>query len=288
MAVLRRHRRVLALLSVIILVTFLQRRAGADGDADGDGIDDALEAQLAEQFFPTLHYSWGEMCASPDPIRVLFRVHNLVYNGVPNTDRIAIDYVILYSEDCGAEGHSGDNEAFQVLVVKNGDNWYFSNIAAVAHQDTANETSSLGWSDVLWVSENKHGNYASLSSCGDGVWNFDDCEENGPGRSHILYNVGEPDAHLLNNLGDINSNWDGEHVWDDGQFLDAGYIRNQLFIASFPLDSVPPESQQCYSACDDDYDYCFANNQANPDQCEWARYYCYNNCQNAYQWDLWS
>jgi hypothetical protein len=280
--------RVCLLFLVALFILPFELDSRAFSDADGDGMDDDEEMQLAQLFFPSLHFKSGEDCANPDPLVVIFRARPLSYNGVFHPEYVAIHYVVLYEQDCGFNGHVGDNEAFIVFLFNNGSQWLYQGISATAHWgegDWEGQTTSSG--GQLWVSENKHGNYVEFSRCGYGPA-FDDCEQNGAARSYWLFNAGEPNAPITNSLGTIYPPWSLEYVWDGTRFGDAGIIREQLYLnyARYMVRSQPPEADACYADCAAQYDWCMQNSQGgNYEQCAYEQYGCSNACGYYIRWD---
>jgi hypothetical protein len=83
--------------------------AGAQvaSDVDQDGLDDNLEDALASRFFPWVWFDSGEDagCTHPamtsgNPGTALARVRR----HPSDPDKIAIQYVILYRQDCATSG----------------------------------------------------------------------------------------------------------------------------------------------------------------------------------------
>jgi hypothetical protein len=287
-----RFRRRLILFAALLLVVagFRSETVRALGsDNDGDGIDDDLEASLAERFLPTMYWDSDENCPDPIPRPILFRARHPTIQGVPATDYIVINYVQLYNEDCGfGTGHDGDNEAFLVFLEWDGSDWQFKSVSAVSHWDDYCETNSSSTSsDQVWIGENKHGSYADQSECGcDGE---DECDLPTATFDHVLYNVGEPDHHFMNYLDEIVSTWSGG-IWDEWKFEGAGYVSHQLVldfnhfaIATWP--DQPPPDQDCLNACYDQYQtgscYCCES----VDQCDADYGTCEQTCYGFVTWD---
>src|SRR5262245_60184716 len=93
--------------------------ASADPDApqtivdnDSDGLDDALEAQLASDYMPFLSLDPGDGCPLSGLV-VRVRKHPA------DATKISIIYSHLYQRDCGLSGHVGDNEAFGIAIDPN-------------------------------------------------------------------------------------------------------------------------------------------------------------------------
>jgi hypothetical protein len=231
-------------------------------DCDGDGLDDELEETLAYQFFPTTHYHRPECGLMTDRLfepegtrqPVLYRARYVTLNGVIDTSHMVINYVMLYTRDCGAPGgaifpplpqgwdtfsHEGDNEPFAVFLFKDAaGQWQFETITAIAHNNTGFEHQSV-WGALneegrpdLWVGYKKHGNYTILSGCTPSWLN--ECTDPGQGLALRLYNVGERLAPFIDDLSVVASRWRGKHVWGcDNFFPKAGVIRGDLYLAEY-------------------------------------------------------
>jgi hypothetical protein len=278
-----KHIRTLQIALVLILAFATVPRMRASADGDGDGIDDGVEQALAQQFLPSIYYSYSETCSSPSPQPVVFRARHPTWLGNPENNFILIDYVLLYNEDCGPNGHSGDNESFQVWLQWNGSQWQFYSISAVAHWAApVCELATQSWVNAVWVGNDKHGTYADPGVCG--CFGSDACSNPGWTKSHVLYNAGEPGAHLLDWLGTADSGWSSEYVWSDSQFFGAGTIRDQLYNSRYARDYFPPpnETQACYDQCWANYISC----SSDPQQCDLDYNTCNNNCYAyRYYWD---
>lgn len=103
---LRRQKIALAIATLLAAIATLASstaRATVLEDADQDGIDDGLEAELAARFLPELRYHEDEnpFCRYPLSHPTLFRVRHPYFQGQVYTNWIAINYVRLYSSDCG-------------------------------------------------------------------------------------------------------------------------------------------------------------------------------------------
>src|SRR5262249_11465304 len=145
-------------------------------DRDGDGVDDAFADEIATRNLPALVLHPGESCAAPRAIVYSLRRHP------DQPRRVAITYVVLYDQDCGAlNGHLGDNESFAVTVDLDALPGPPATVGVmtVAHLGTACESVSTcvaepgtgacaapGASEVvIYSSKDKHSNYFSLDAC---------------------------------------------------------------------------------------------------------------------------
>ncbi len=203
------------------------------GDRDRDGLDDRLELQLATRHLPALHQyaADGErdQCLAPDPRPILFRARPARI--APPREVVGITYVLLYAEDCGGLGHRGDSEAFTLFLARDaGQDWRPVGAIAVAHQGTEAERLSVGDGHGIWISRNKHANYATLEACADNDLANDMCAADGPGPRVRLLNVGEPAAPLARDAGEVWNRARGVRIWDHGQLFEGGDLTRQLFL----------------------------------------------------------
>lgn len=257
------------------------------GDDDYDGIDDVLEDQLAEEFLPELRSHEDEGCGYPGSRPVLFRLRHPSVDEVPDTNYVVINYIRLFSDDCGVNSHQGDNEAFAVFLKKVNGDWMFSSVSAAGHANTPCEAQSEGDEPIVWFTKNKHAPFADLGECDSNVFCADDhCDWDGPSYSHTLVNVGEPSYWLFNDLGELVGDWDGEYVWNDyNDFLGAGDIRAGLFLALFSRKNLtpPPGLNSCLSGCQGEMKQCIMQNPFM--ECLEAQDACNYSCYLDYHWD---
>jgi hypothetical protein len=181
-------------------------------DADGDGLDDDFEREVADLNFPKLLLADGESCADPHGVVYRARRHPL------DPRRLAITYVVLYARDCGQfNGHAGDAETFSITVDLDAAPGAAATVGvkAWAHAGTTcGSTSSCetapamlacgepGSTDsppevAIYSSRDKHATYLSTSTCAD------NCLDSCGGGTRIwgpLINVGEPDHPTVTDL----------------------------------------------------------------------------------------
>jgi hypothetical protein len=251
--------------------------AQAAGDMDGDGLDDALEDALATRFFPWVWFDEGEDagCTHPattsgTPGTVLARVRK--HPNDPN--KIAIQYVILYRQDCGdlfgIKAHFGDVEPVAVTAAPNPacphgyGAWGLKTVAHEGvpgqHTDQRFLGNSCNWGRVaggsqhvsrIYSSENKHGNYAGLDSCDSALAGLEHCSESFT-LPYNVFNVGEDHARRIDNL--TGYGFPGEYAWTAVPFRgglgngngDAGLIRDKFFHDGLlAIAYEPPPSTEC-------------------------------------------
>jgi hypothetical protein len=175
-------------------------------DTDGDGIDDALEREVAQLNFPAVYLAQDEPCGGPHGVIYRARRHP------QNPNRIAITYTVLYGVDCGTvNGHLGDAESFAITVDLDAQPGAPATVGveAWAHADTACAstsscqtaagTSACGRSGEVQIfsSSRKHANYLTAATCASNC--FDHCSS-GERILGPLLNVGEPDHPMVTDL----------------------------------------------------------------------------------------
>ncbi len=227
-------------------------------DRDHDGIADAREAELAAAYLPFVSVHKDDGC----------NVHGILYRLAPHpkaSGRVMMWVDVLYAEDCGANGHIGDNEMFSlvfdpevpapagILAVR-----------AISHQGTPCEhittcgqcsgmtTCETGWRDgqaypVVYASKNKHGGYVDKGTCSSSLL----CDYGGCGLAPVastapMVNAGEPAHALVHDLtteGFITeaNGWADSSLmhfdpWATGNFGRAGSVANDLVDEAFVID----------------------------------------------------
>jgi len=224
-------------------------------DGDGDGLDDAFEAALAEAYLPFLSLDPADGCPRGG---IVFRVH-------PHPDdasKIHIVYDHLFERDCGLTAHAGDNEAFGATIDPSvpapaG----ILALRAVGHQATLCEkTSTCGSCDglspcataqkngaafpVVFSSKDKHASYVEKNTCNPILACLDTCTLAPQSDAPPMVNAGEPGAPLVTDLttqGFIHeaNGWTEQalfHVdpWNpDANFGGAGNIADDLVDPAF-------------------------------------------------------
>jgi hypothetical protein len=227
-------------------------------DNDQDGLDDNEELQIAQDYLPFISLTSGESCGSPDGFAVRVYPHPSDTSSPPRY--LAIRYDHLYQTDCGTNGHNGDDENIAITVdttlpPPQG----IMVIAAISHRNTPCEHDSWcvqqSWSaspcsgyatcdssgpgtirdsyPVVYVSQNKHGDYATMNGCTFGC-DFGACELNTVPDLPPMVNVGEPGHPLINNLTtqafiNADAGWTDTTLynidpWGPTQFGGAGTI----------------------------------------------------------------
>src|SRR5579871_1026538 len=220
-------------------------------DADGDGLDDAFEREIAERNFPRLSVDPYDAC--PGPRLLLYRVRR----HPSRADRFAVTYVDLYNRDCGTwNGHLGDNESFAITFAPDAAPCPAATVGFIAdaHRHTACESISTcattpetgacakNGAITVYASRDKHGSYLDKDTCEDNC--FDKCGDL-VAAAVPLVDTGQPDHPLTRDLTDenwllVSDGWFSPlthfNVWGDAQFGDAGYPKDQLTNLLAPVD----------------------------------------------------
>lgn len=182
-------------------------------DDDHDGLDDAFELRLARDYMPFVSLDPDDGCPLSGMVARV-REHP------DDATKIVIVYSHLFQEDCGLNGHVGDNEAFGIAIDPTvpppaG----ILAIRTAAHQNTPCErvtqcTTCAGDSrtacdraddagtqwPVLYASRGKHGQYASAAQCPLIGTCFDKCTLARIRVRPPVVNAGEPSAPLTRDL----------------------------------------------------------------------------------------
>ncbi|RYZ40254.1 MAG: hypothetical protein EOO71_16790 [Myxococcaceae bacterium] len=199
-------------------------------DADGDGLNDDCEQQVASAFMPALWIAKNERGADRRPY---FAVKSQSFA----LRTLRIFYLAAFYEDHGVLGgvvdaHDGDTE-FQVLEVHYSDGrWLLDWAFLSAHLETVCESSSwYGWAQLEYASESrgapriyaaqdKHGSYNSVSTCDRGGCYADGCSQGrveplDPDNRLASRNVGSTGAPLINA---VTFRGQTERLLDDVEF----------------------------------------------------------------------
>jgi hypothetical protein len=232
--------------------------ANANADDDGDGIPDATEAMLAAEYMPFVSIHPNDGC----------RVHGLLYRLSPHPKdpkRLTMWVDVLYNEDCGANGHPGDDEMFSVAIdpTKPGANGILA-VRGISHQGTPCEhdttcgvcngmtACSTGMKGgaaypAVYPSKDKHGNYADMGTCsGSFICDFGGCALDAQSDDSPMVNAGEPGHPLVHDLttdafvtaanGWTESSLMHFDPWKPGIFGGAGDVSQDLVDQSYVID----------------------------------------------------
>ena len=223
-------------------------------DVDNDGLDDNTELAWARAFRPFVSVDDSDACPLGG-----FVVRVFPHPADPTL--VAIIYDHLFETDCGFGGHTGDNEVFGAtidpaqpapgglvaLVAASHQNTICERISACGKctGQTACDTAMLDGvpTAVVYSSKDKHGTYATLSSCDPFATCFDACSLATASDDPPMANAGEPTMHMIDNLstqGFITAanGWTKPEVfdvdpWGPDDFGGAGNIAEDLVDPTF-------------------------------------------------------
>lgn len=196
-------------------------------DSDGDGLSDALEQKLLQQFQPTFFVGAQDCSQQPaefqrnsaKPIAVGSNgtVYGQVFPAKTGGGAVEVHFYHLWRTDCGRHGHPLDAEHVSVLLHPNGSDletaeWTAAYWYAAAHEDTVCDVSQIARSSTLhaerhgatvWVSPDKHASYLSAASCTAGC-GADHCSRMTKLTAGEVMNLGE-DGRPMNGSSFIAS-----------------------------------------------------------------------------------
>ena len=225
-------------------------------DSDGDGLSDALEQRLLEQFAPRFIVGRNDCSNVPAEFAPNLSVPTVeaedgtIYGqaspATAATARVAggskpvveLHYYHLWRRDCGERPHPLDTEHVAVLVQASQSDtaeatwkalyWY-----AAAHEQTVCDVSQIARASTLraedkgaevWISLGKHGSYLDQRLCHKGC-GADVCEGMAPLPPRRVINLGEV-GHPMNGLLFIASSaWPLEFKMEHSNFPEEPVAR---------------------------------------------------------------
>lgn len=184
-------------------------------DSDRDGLSDAEESALLQQFAPHFMVASGDCAGLPArftpfvPTPTVAASDGTVYgqafpaNGKPGA--VELHYYHLWRIDCGRMGHPLDAEHVSALVARDAQGaWHAVYWYAAAHEDTVCDASQIARASTLdaeshgpqiWISRGKHAAFLDRRLCAYGCGG-DSCRSMSPLVSASLLNLGEPNAWM--------------------------------------------------------------------------------------------
>ena len=182
-------------------------------DSDGDGLSDALEAKLLDQFQPRWMVSrddcsvmpaeFAATAAEPTAIADNGTVYGQAFSKKQIPGSVEMHYYHLWRRDCGQMGHPLDAEHVAVLLRREEGHkkpewkavyWY-----AAAHEDTVCDASQMTRAATIdaekngptvWVSSGKHASFFSEELCAHGCGG-DRCTDMERMKPNEIVNLGE-------------------------------------------------------------------------------------------------
>ena len=187
-------------------------------DSDHDGLSDALEQRLLDQFAPKFMMGEHDCSVSPAVFQPEMRtptveaedgtIYGQAFPSKSKGDQaklVELHYYHLWRRDCGGHGHPLDTEHVAVLVRASDTHlasaswkavyWY-----AAAHEETVCDVSQIARASTLhaedhgatvWISPGKHASYLNETLCRRGC-GADRCERMIPLAVKAVINLGEP------------------------------------------------------------------------------------------------
>ena len=199
-------------------------------DSDADGLSDALEQRLLQQFLPEFRVAANDCAGEPVRFEPGLRVPTplaqdaaVIYGqatprpGADGSQMVELRYFHLWSRDCGRHGHPLDTEHVAALVRPTSADGKTATWRAVywyagAHESTVCDVSQLAQAHTVhaeshgprvWISEGKHASYLNEALCRRGC-GADRCEAGEPLNVAEIINLGEP-GHPANGSAFITS-----------------------------------------------------------------------------------
>jgi len=202
-------------------------------DSDRDGLSDADEQMLLDQFVPQFLISATDCAVAPATFTPelktpTFQSRNGTIYGqaFPVTSptegsMVELHYFHLWTSDCGKRRHPLDAEHVAVLVRKTNtdagaEQWRAVYWYAAAHEDTVCDISRLYPAQTLqaeehgpkvWVSGGKHASFLALAQCGTGC-GADVCSGAEPLVAGTVVNLGEKDFPMNGTAWAQSPGWD--------------------------------------------------------------------------------
>ncbi len=202
-------------------------------DTDHDGLSDALEQRLLDQFEPKFMVSQQDCSETPAEFRRELRtpeiqadngtIYGQVFPARESSDHAMaaeIHYYHLWRKDCGGHGHALDTEHVAVLVRASDThlasaNWKAVYWYAAAHENTVCDVSQIARASTLeaedhgatvWISSGKHASYLNEILCRKGC-GADSCENMAPLVRSKLINLGEPGMPMNGSIFISSAAW---------------------------------------------------------------------------------
>ena len=212
-----------------------QVKAGpGDGlDSDHDGMSDALEQALLQQFVPTFMIATSDCSTRPARFTAgvqepevasedgtLYGQAFLKRTVTGQGTTAELHFYHLWKRDCGGHGHPLDAEHVSVLVHTTEQDllradWKATYWYAAAHEDTVCDVSQISRASTLhaedhgariWISAGKHASYLNDGLCDRGCA-ADRCQTMTTLHSPELINLGEIDSPMHGAVFTASAAW---------------------------------------------------------------------------------
>jgi hypothetical protein len=220
-------------------------------DSDHDGLADAVEQSLLEQFQPRFMISGHDCAGKPAEFAPLLEnpvaagdnsvIYGQVFPSLARGGEVELHYYDLWRRDCGQAGHDLDAEHVSVLVGRDSSGiWKARYWYAAAHEDTLCDVSQVARAKAIhaedrgaevWVSAGKHGAFLSKAVCRHGC-GADDCESEEQLADGRVVNLGEIAAPMN------GATWVASSRWPLGEKMRRSDFNESLTAR---VESLPPE-----------------------------------------------
>jgi hypothetical protein len=222
-------------------------------DSDHDGVTDAEELTLLQQFLPRFNVSENDCSTKPAEFKpllanpVIANENGLIYGQVfplpGGTGELELHYYDLWRRDCGQSGHDLDAEHVSVLVSPDeSGRWIARYWYAAAHEDTLCDASQVARAQALdaeshgaeiWISTGKHAAFLSKAVCKRGC-GADECEGGKPLANTAVVNLGELSAPMSGATWTASSQWPLKQKMGRSDFSQALTAR----LETLPSDEI--------------------------------------------------
>jgi hypothetical protein len=226
--------------SFVLLLGFsIAAHTQAVPDTDHDGLNDAIEQTLLQQYAPRFMISstdcsiqpaqFAPRIATPTVIAddsTIYGQATLHKTTAETPAEIELHYYHLWRNDCGRLGHALDAEHIAVLLQAptqasitanfNSKDWHAAYWYAAAHEDTVCDASQITRATTLkaedhgatiWISAGKHGSFLNEELCRRGCGG-DRCIESRELKQHPqIINLGEWDAPMNGAVWMASTRW---------------------------------------------------------------------------------
>lgn len=222
-----------AIYALLLLASCCLGLTATAQDSDHDGLTDAFESALLQQFMPRVMISrpdcsgkpalFAPQEAVPTPLRDDGTLYAQAFprnlNGEQRSStEIELHFYFLWRADCGRMGHPLDTEHVSALIQGSGNNpadWHAVYWYAAAHEDTVCDASQVTRASTLqaethgatvWISQGKHASFLAEELCRQGCGG-DRCVNPGSMTIPSVINLGELTAPMNGATWVSSANW---------------------------------------------------------------------------------
>ncbi len=224
-------------LTLFLTLTLLFPPASRAQDSDKDGLPDALEQSLLDQFAPTFLVGQNDCSNVPAEFTPDLRkptvaeengtIYGQVFPKNASRNEVEVHFYHLWRRDCGEHGHPLDTEHVAALLRQQpSGEWKAAYWYAGAHEQTVCDVSQIARAGTLkaedhgatiWISPGKHASYLNELLCQSGC-GADRCVQMHPLAHAKVINLGES-AHPMNGSVFVSSaEWPLTYKMDHSNF----------------------------------------------------------------------